>query len=78
MLNELLNNTLVKSAVKSVKYPIFAQFLGVALGWLENYTSIAVYIPWLDEIIASGALFVVGGVIFMYDVLKHGFGAKLP
>jgi len=78
MLNELLNNTIVKSAVKSVKYPLFAQFLAIALELLENYTSISVYIPWLEEIVASGALFVVGGVIFVYDVLKHGFGVKLP
>jgi len=78
MLKKLLDNTLVKSAIKSAKYPIFAQFLQFALMWIEQYSSIAVYIPWLDEIIASGALFAVGGFIFVYDVLKHSLGINLP
>ena len=77
MLKKLLDNTLVKSAIKSVKYPIFAQFLQLALMWIEQYSSIAIAIPWLDDVIASGALFVVGGAIFFYDVLKHSFGIKL-
>ena len=77
-LKTLKDNTIVKSAFKAVKYPVFALFVEFALGLLTKITEIQVFIPWLDELLLSGVLWTVGGFIFVYDVLKHGFGINLP
>ena len=75
---KILDNTIVKSGIKAVKYPAFAGIIPVIFSLLERWTEIQVIIPGLDELEFTGALVSVAGFIFIYDVLKHGLGIKLP
>ncbi len=76
-MSKILENTIIKSGVKAIKYPAFAAALPVIFELLEKFAEIQIIIPGLDKLATTGVLFTVAGFIFVYDVLKHGFGLKL-
>lgn len=66
------------SILKAVKYPLSVEVLSFIVDMIGKYTPVEIDIKLLQNPIVLGAFTSVGLIIFIYDVLKHGLGVKLP
>ena len=70
-----------KSVTKSVKYPVFAAIATFVLQALEvSIVGLGIQFPEeVEQITKNPQLFIgLGLVIFVYDLLKHRFGVRMP
>jgi len=68
------------SVLKALKYPFSIELVNFIISLVNKYFGeyVSIGSGVLQSSALSVALIAVAGFIFFYDLLKHGFGVKLP